>query len=326
MFRVLRLTFDPRDHPEIAVADVVRADDLDLGAGVLRGVEVEAYGLLFEPRVAFVGDDALLDQRAGQEVVTLDQSAAAVGLFAGLPADERPVGGDAPEEDQHRRRAARGVELRSARDARIRGHAPVVNPELLFAVAVGPVDERAAFEAVAPEDILGEGGGIAVAADALPVPPVARDGRMDVFHDPVVDARRAFGVPVARHDGHVVILQQYEQFVLVFEVVPDIVPGPIVGCEGHVAGHDELPDSGIERPEVLVEPCELLRGDDLVVFVASVVEHVVEHDVVDLADVERVVGRPEVLAVFGFGLVVVFVFVAMVVVAKVSYPEDSRYL
>ncbi len=82
-----------------------------------------------------------------------------------------------------------------------------------------------------------------------------------------------------------------------------------------MAGHDELPDLRIERPEVLVEPCELLRGDDPVVFVAPVVEHVVEHDVVDLADVERVVGRPEILAVFGFGLVVVFVFVAVVVVA-----------
>ena len=138
---------------------------------------------------------------------------------------------------------------------------------------------------------------------------------MDVFDHPVVDARRALGVPVARHDGHVVVLQQHEQFVLVFEVVPDVVPCAVVGHEGHMAGHDELPDLRIKRPEVLVEPCELLRGDDLVVLVASVVEHVVEYDVVDLADVERVVGRSEILAVFGFGLVVVFVFVAVVVVA-----------
>ena len=305
---MLGLAFDPCDHAEIAVADVVRADDLDFGAGVLRGVEVETHGFLFEPCVTFVGDDALLDQRTGQRVVTLYELSASVGLFAVLAADERPVGRHAPEEDQHRGCAARGVERRGAGDARVRGDALVVNPELLFAVAVGPVDERAAFEAVVPEDILGEGCGIAVAADALTVPPVAGDGRMDVFDHPVVDARRALGVPVARHDGHVVVLQQHEQFVLVFEVVPDVVPCAVVGHEGHMAGHDELPDLRIERPEVLVEPCELLRGDDLVVLVASVVEHVVEHDIVDLADVERVVGRSEILAVFGFGLVVVFVF------------------
>lgn len=83
------------------------------------------------------------------------------------------------------------------------------------------------------------------------VPPRTAERRMEILGNIFRDERGHRGVPVARHDGHLVILYNIVQLVPVAQVWTESVRRIGTQCQGNVGRDDKIAYSGIQRRQIL---------------------------------------------------------------------------